>query len=293
MSRRAALTVPALALAAPVLAAPALAAEEAFFDSAGTRIRYIEQGQGEPVVLVHGYTSTTERQFVNTGVYGAVASMYRAIGMDARGHGRSGKPHRRDDYGREMGRDIVRLMDHLNIPRAHIVGYSMGAHIVAQLLVQQPERFITATLGGASGRRNWSAEDQARVDEESAEMDQGVLRSQFLRLRDRSLPPPSEEEIRADSARRLAGQDPRALAAVRRSNPDQVVTEAEMAGVRIPTLGIVGTADPYLREFEALKRAMPQLELVTIPGATHGSAPGTPQFREALMTFLRAHPARA
>lgn len=272
------------------LAPPAHAAEEAYFDSAGVRIRYLEEGQGTPVILFHGYTTNSERQWVQTGVFAALAAQYRTIAMDARGHGGSGKPHDRAQYGPEMGRDIIRLMDHLGIRRAHIVGYSMGAHIVAQLLTQHPERFLTATLGGASGRRNWSEEDQRRVDIESAEMDEGMLRSQFIRLRPRDLPPPTEEEIRADSARRLAGQDPRALAAVRRSNPDQVVTEAQMAAVTVPTLGIVGTNDPYLREFEALKRVMPQLELVTIPGASHGSAPGTPQFRDALLAFLRAHP---
>jgi len=282
----------ALAMMAALLGlgAPAQAAQEAFFDSAGQRIRYIEEGQGTPVILIHGYTTNTERQWVQTGVFAALAAQYRTIALDARGHGGSGKPHDRAQYGPEMGRDIIRLMDHLGIRQAHIVGYSMGAHIVAQLLTQQPGRFLTATLGGASGRRNWSEEDQRRVDIESAEMDEGMLRSQFLRLRPRELPPPTEEEIRADSARRLAGQDPRALAAVRRSNPDQVVTEAEMAAVTVPTLGIVGTSDPYLREFEALKQVMPQLELVTIPGASHGSAPGTPQFRDALLAFLRAHP---
>jgi pimeloyl-ACP methyl ester carboxylesterase len=282
----------ALAAAAALLAAlPATAATEGRFDSAGVPIRYIEEGRGEPVILIHGYTSNTERGFVQTGVFAALAAQYRTIALDARGHGQSGKPHDRAQYGPEMGRDITRLMDHLGIRRAHIIGYSMGAHVVAQLLVQQPGRFLTATLGGASGRRDWSAEDQRRVDVESAEMDEGVLRSQFLRLWPTGNPPPSEAEIRADSARRLAGQDPKALAAVRRSNPDQVVTLAQMAAVIVPVLGIVGTADPYLREFEGLKQAMPRLELVTIPGASHGSAAGTPQFREALLAFLRAHPA--
>ncbi len=253
-------------------------------------IRYIEEGRGEPVVMLHGYTSSIERQFVQTGVFPAVAERFRAIALDARGHGRSGKPHERAAYGPEMGRDVTRLMDHLGIRKAHIVGYSMGAHVVAQLAVTDPGRFATLTLGGAAGRLGWTPEDQKRVDEESAEMDQGVLRSQFLRLWPRDRPPPSEAEIRADSERRLAGEDPRALAAVRRSNPDQVVAIERLAGVPMPTLGIVGTADPYLRDFERLKAAMPRLELVTVPGASHGSAPGTPEFRAALVRFLAAHP---
>ena len=288
MTRRSTLAFGALLLGS----VRAGAAEDRFFDSAGVRIRYVEEGRGEPVVLIHGYTVDTERQWVRTGVLAALAAQYRVIALDARGHGRSGKPHDPAQYGPEMGFDITRLLDHLGLPRAHIVGYSMGAHIVAQLLTLRPERFSTATLGGASGRRNWSAEDQRRVDIESAEMDEGLLRSQIMRLWPRNQPPPTDDQLRALSAERLAGEDARALAAVRRSNPAQVVTPAQMAAVTVPTLGVVGTADPYLREFEELKAAMPQLQLVTIEGASHGSAPGRPEFVRAILDFLRAHPAQ-
>jgi pimeloyl-ACP methyl ester carboxylesterase len=263
------------------------------FDSAGVPIRYADEGQGEPVVLLHGYTSDVEGQWVSTGVLPALSAHYRVLAMDARGHGRSGKPHDPAQYGPEMGRDILRLLDHLGIQRAHIVGYSMGAHIVAQLLTMHPERFVTAVLGGASGRRNWTDENQRRVEQESAEMEQGLLSSQILRLWPRDQPPPGEAQLRELSATALAGKDPRALAAIRRSNPAQVVTEAQMAAVTVPTLGIVGTADPYLRDFEALKRVVPQLQLVRIEGATHGTAPSRPEFAAALLDFFRAHPAPA
>lgn len=161
-----------MAAAAGLLAAPAVrAAEERRFDSAGVPIRFIEEGRGEPVILLHGYTTNTEGQWVNTGVFPALVPHFRTIAMDARGHGRSGKPHDRAAYGPEMGRDVTRLMDHLGLRKAHIVGYSMGAHIVAQLAILDPGRFATLTLGGAAGRLGWTAEDQRRVDEESAEMD--------------------------------------------------------------------------------------------------------------------------
>jgi pimeloyl-ACP methyl ester carboxylesterase len=272
-----------------VTAGGVAAADDRFFDSAGVKIRYVEAGRGAPVVLIHGYTVDIEQQFVVSGVLPALARHYRVIALDARGHGKSDKPHDPKRYGPEMGLDIVRLMDHLGLRRAHIVGYSMGAHIVAQLLVAHPERFVTATLGGASGRRNWSDEDERRVAIEAGEMDQGLLTSQIVRLWPKDRPPPTEDEVRARSAVRLAGKDPLALAAVRRSNRDQVVTEAQMAAVRVPVLGIVGTADPYLKEFQQLKAAMPQLELVSIEGASHGSAPARPDFVAALERFLAAH----
>jgi pimeloyl-ACP methyl ester carboxylesterase len=278
-----------LVLGAYCFSPDADAAEEWFFNSAGTRIRYIEEGWGEPVILVHGYTSDAGAQWTRTGVLQALAARYRVVALDARGHGRSGKPHDPAQYGPEMGFDILRLLDHLNIKRAHIVGYSMGAHIVAQLVTTHPERFLTATLGGAPGRFSWSLEDQQRVEREAAEMEHDLLRSQILRLWPHGESPPTEERIRELSATQLAGQDSRALAAARRSNSAQVVTLAQMAAVTVPALGVVGTADPYLSQFLELKAVMPQLDLVTIAAASHGSAPGRPEFAQAVLTFLRAH----
>jgi pimeloyl-ACP methyl ester carboxylesterase len=256
-------------------------------------IRYLDAGRGEPVILVHGYNYDTEQQWVEPGVFGALAARYRVIGFDARGHGKSGKPHERRLYGLEMARDVPRLLDHLGLRRAHIVGYSMGGHIVANLLTMNPERFLTATLGGGAGRRNWTEEDQRRVEIEADEMEQGLLRTQLLRLWPKDRPRPSDEEIRQRSAKSLAGKDVRALAAIRRSNADQVVTDAELAAVTVPMLAIVGREDPYRADLEALKGVVPQLSLVTIPGATHGATPGKPEFIQALLAFLTAHPAEA
>jgi pimeloyl-ACP methyl ester carboxylesterase len=256
-------------------------------------IRFIEAGRGEPVVLVHGYNFDTEQQWVEPGVFDALTARYRVIGFDARGHGKSGKPRERGLYGLEMARDVTRLLDHLGIGRAHIVGYSMGGHIVAKLLTMHPERFLTATLGGGAGRRNWTEEDQRRVEIEAAEMEQGLLRTQLLRLWPKDRLPPSEDEIRRRSAKSLAGKDVLALAAIRRSNADQVVTDTELAAVTVPTLALVGTEDPYRADVGKLKKAMPQLTLVTVPDASHGSAPGKPEFVQALLAFLAAYPAAA
>src|SRR5688572_12972199 len=153
-----------------------------YFDSAGVRIRYVEQGTGAPVVLVHSYTSNLEDQWVGPGVFGQLSSHHRTIAFDVRGHGKSGKPRDPQAYGPEMALDVTRLLDHLGIAKAHIVGYSMGAHVVAQLLVLRPQRFLSAVLGGACGRHAWTAEDEQRAETEAAEMERGLLTSQILRL---------------------------------------------------------------------------------------------------------------
>jgi pimeloyl-ACP methyl ester carboxylesterase len=292
MKPRAALL--SITLALVLLTAPlvATALEERYFDSGGVQIRYVEQGSGEPIILLHGFTGSVEKSWIKPGVFPKLAETYRVIAFDCRGYGKSGKPHDRAQYGPEMGRDVVRLLDHLNLPKAHIMGYSMGAHIVAQLVTKSPERFLTLILGGAAGRFEWTAEDQRRVDIEAAEMDEGLLTSQILRLWPKNQPKPSDDEVRAMSAKRLEGLDPKAMAAVRRSNPDQVVRLADMGMVKVPTLGIVGTADPYQKDFQKLKSAMPQMKLVLIQGASHQSAPEHPEYIKAVKQFLAEHSAK-
>lgn len=265
-------------------------APDRFFDSAGVVLHYVDAGSGEPVVLLHSFCGSTERDFVRTGVFDALATHFRTIGLDMRGHGRSGKPHAPQQYGRELAHDVVRLLDHLHLPRAHIVGYSLGGHVVAQLLTLAPERFVTATLGGSPGRRAWTEEDDQRVAVEADELERGEMRTQFLRLWPESGPRPSEAALSTRTAEVLEGNDPKALAALRRANADQVVGDDALAAANVPTLGVVGTNDRYLDEFHALAKRMRQLTLVTIDGATHDDAPSRAGFREALVAFLQTHP---
>lgn len=258
---------------------------ESFFDSAGVRIRYRTVGSGEPVVLVHGFTGRLEGWF-DSGLAHALAERYRVIAFDCRGHGRSDKPHDPALYGPEMGEDIIRLLDHLELPRAHVIGYSMGAHILARLLVTHPERLLSATLGGAPGRLGWTDEDEARVGVEADELEAGRLSALISRL-EAGL---SEHEITLRSRAILMGQDRLALAASRRANRAQVVTEAELRAVQVPTLGVVGSQDPYRAGFEQLKHWMPQATIVVIQGATHASAEQHPTFLKAVLDFLNAAP---
>ena len=126
------------------------------FDSAGIQIHYVDRGVGEPVVLIHGFTGSYGRHWESPGVSAALgAAGYHVIAMDCRGHGQSGKPLRVSQYGLEMVRDVVRLLDQLNLERAHLVGYSMGGAVANQMLVEYPDCLLTATLLGAG----WEGED--------------------------------------------------------------------------------------------------------------------------------------
>ena len=266
---------------------------EKHFNSDGVRIRYLEAGAGEPVILVHGFSSNAERQWVNTGVLSKLSAHFTVYAIDGRGHGLSDKPHDPSQYGPEAARDVTRMLDHLNLSQAHIVGYSLGAILMGYQVTQTPDRFKTCVLAGATPRFRWTAADQKKLEQEAAEMDQGSKRSQILRLWPKDKPLPTDEEIRKISERDLAGQDYHALAASRRGGANVLVTAAQIAAIQVPTLGIVGTADPYLAEFQAMKLINPRIELATVEGASHSTAPGRPEFASDILSFLMRHASAA
>jgi pimeloyl-ACP methyl ester carboxylesterase len=219
-----------------------------------------------------------------------LARHFRVAALDCRGHGRSDKPADPAAYGREMAWDVVRLLDHLDVGAAHLVGYSMGAHIIAQLLVHAPERLLTATMAGAAGRFGWSAADDELAEREARELEGGSLRSQILRLTPPQAPTPSEAEVSKRSRAALRGQDLAALAAVRRANRHEVVQEDDLARVATPVLGVVGSLDPYLARFRRLEQRMRDFTLVVVEGGTHRTTAGHPEFVRAVEDFLAAHP---
>src|SRR5262245_5394932 len=131
-----------MALAA-LAGGPVIAVEDGkFAEFEGVKIHYIDRGKGEAIVLLHGGTNNLE-SWVRTGVVGNLEKDYRVIAFDARGAGKSSKPHEPGAYGRQQALDVARLLDALKIQRAHIVGFSLGGSTVAQLLTLRPERFLT------------------------------------------------------------------------------------------------------------------------------------------------------
>src|SRR5512133_3344275 len=167
----------------PLVLAPTLClAQDKYFDAGGVRLRYIEQGVGEPVVLVHGFTNTAEIWATN-GIMQNLARTYRVIACASRGHGKSDQPHDPAQYGREMTLDIVRLLDHLNIKRAHVVGYSLGGYLVSQLLTLHPERLLSATLIAGAGRFDWNDARARQAEQEANERERECIsRSMLFRL---------------------------------------------------------------------------------------------------------------
>lgn len=276
----------ALLLAILGLTPAVSAAADAFFDSNGVRIRYRVTGNGEPVVLIHGWAADLSMW---DPVAADLSHSYEVIAMDCRGHGQSGKPHERGAYGIEMVNDVVRLLDHLHIPKAHVVGYSMGGAIALKMLVEHPDRLATAIVGGGGGFRKgagsgWDDEPLIRDLETGMALSDAMIRNAPA-----NLPKPSPEQ-RKMMRRMDAGQDSKALAAQRRGNAGLEVDYATIGAIHVPVMVVCGSEDDPDR-CKPLAAALPDARLDVIEGAGHGRAPEAPQFIRDVHDFLDRHPA--
>jgi pimeloyl-ACP methyl ester carboxylesterase len=274
-------------------AGPALAQDQ-YFDSNGVRIRYVDRGKGEPVVLLHGNGGSLQG-WIDSGIVASLERDYRVIAFDARGHAKSGKPHEVAAYGPQMGLDAIRLLDHLGLQRAHFVGYSMGASILGKLVTTHASRFVTLTMGGSPGRFRFTPAEGERLEREAAEKERDcVSRTQMTRLAAVGQPPPTDAEFQAASKACMANpnQDRFALAALHRGFKDLAVTAEQVKDIRVPTVAIVGSLDDYLAGFKQMQALRPSMKLVVIEGATHGGPKGAmlrPEFLAAVRELIASH----
>jgi len=132
------------------------APESQFFDARGVRIHYLLEGTGDPVVLIHGLDSSAQMNWQLPGIIAALARHHQVIALDLPGYGQSDKPVEPEAYGQQWVEDVILLLDHLRIQKAHIVGYSMGGMVALKLIAEHPERVLSGTLGGMGWLREGS-----------------------------------------------------------------------------------------------------------------------------------------
>ena len=266
------------------------AAQDRYFDAGGVRIRYVDVGSGPAVVLVHGFTGDIERSWINTGVLANLSTDHRVLAFDLRGHGHSGKPHDPRAYD-EIGLDVIRLLDHTGVKRAHVVGYSLGGIIIAKLLTTHPERFTSALIGGAAYRRSRSARADRENEAAAREVEAGIYRALIVSTAATDEPRPGEEAIHARSREIAGSNDVHAHAALMRARRALLVSDAEIAAVRVPTLALVGGADPALLRVQAMREFWQDLHVQVVPGATHPTVherglPRRPEFAQAIRRWI-------
>jgi pimeloyl-ACP methyl ester carboxylesterase len=224
-----------------------------------------------PVLLHHGFAADAANNWVGPGVVRALTNAGRTvIALDARGHGRSDKPHEPSAYGHEqMSRDVSSLIDHLELAAVDLVGYSMGGYVAALTAAGGEARLRSVVIGGIGGPAlRGSAIDRSAIAAALVAED-----------------PKTVADVNAQQFRRFAdstGGDRHALAAIMRG-PFHPVTGLE--NIAIPALVLVGREDRLATEPEQLAAATPGAQLVITPG-DHLSAVAQPEYAAAIETFL-------
>lgn len=246
------------------------------FDSDGVDIAFLDTGGGgdkPPVLLIHGFASNIETNWVNTGwVTFLTRAGYRVLAIDNRGHGQSEKLYELVDYGAPlMAEDARRLLDHVGIGKANIIGYSMGARISAFLALTHPERVAKAVFGGLG-----------------INMVRGMAGTGPIA---RALEASSIEEVSNPTARTFRAfaeqtkSDLRALAACIRSSRAPIT--AEMVGeIAVPVMVAVGDEDVIGGSAEELAKLIPGARAYTIAGKDHNRAVGDRGFKAEALAFF-------
>ena len=238
-------------------------------------IAYLDEGEGEPIVLVHGFASTKEMNWVYPGwVTTLTRAVRRVVALDNRGHGQSTKLYDPADYQMALMADDVRaLLDHLNIERADVMGYSMGARITAFLTVSHPERVRSAIIGGLG----------IRLIEGHGDVMSEVIADALEATSLADVSDPTGRQFRAFAEQTKS--DLRALAACMR-RPRQTLAREQIAGIKVPVLVAVGSKDEVAGSGPALAALIPGGRAVDIPGRDHMLAVGDKVFKTEVLQFL-------
>jgi pimeloyl-ACP methyl ester carboxylesterase len=243
------------------------------FDSDGVEIAYLDVGQGPPTLLIHGFGSNADVNWVSTSwVRDLQAAGRRVIALDNRGHGKSGKPHDPAVYDPGIvAEDSRRLLDHLGIERADVIGYSMGARIAACLALAHPERVRRVVFSGLGDAMVKGVGDP--------ELIAAALRAE------------SVDEVSDPGARgyrvfaEQTKSDREALAACILGSRRRLAA-AEVAKIAVPVLVAVGTDDEIAGSATALAALIPSAEAFEIPGRDHMKAVGDKRHKSAVISFL-------
>jgi pimeloyl-ACP methyl ester carboxylesterase len=243
------------------------------FKSDGLNLAYVDEGEGEPILLIHGFASNIAVNWQETSWFGTlIADGRRVIALDNRGHGRSDKLYEPERYGAPvMAEDARRLLDHLGIERADVLGYSMGARIATFLALHHQERVRSLVIAGMG-----------------INLVRGMVASGPLA---KALEVPSIADVTNDTARSFrafaekTGSDLKALAACMRG-PREKIDAERLAAIHVPTLVAVGSEDVIAGSGAELAGLIPGARLFTIEGRDHMKAVGDPRFKQGVLDFL-------
>lgn len=264
---------------------------DAVFDSNGVEIHYVSAGEGEPVVLLHGWMS-------DVSMWGRLdtnpaTEQYQLIAVDLRGHGKSDKPHDPEQYGAEMAEDVVRLLDHLELKKAHLIGYSMGAIVAGKIAATHPDRVLSIVYGGQTPILTHDV-NAVKVDAREIEVfakavEEGKgLGSYLIDVTPADKPKMSEEYANALAKVLYDGKDVKAFAAAGRGIKNLDVTLDQLAKCTAPMLFIHGSKEVEATKLRAalIVEELGRGELKVIEGTDHMTTLLDPEFGDTIDEFL-------
>jgi pimeloyl-ACP methyl ester carboxylesterase len=223
------------------------------FIAKGVKIHYLVQGAGEPVVLIHGLYSNAAINWQMPGIVAALAREQRVIALDMPGHGHSDKREQADAYGPRLVEDVILLLDHLKIKKAHIVGYSMGGVIAGKLIAQHPDRVLSGVLGGMGWLREGGGLQKVWAT---------------LPVRDGGRTPPACVH---------------GIAAL-------ALTKEDLQAIKVPMLVLIGDRDPvknmYVTPLRSVRKDWPVIE---IADAGHFDCIMKKAFADEIVKWLAQH----
>ena len=241
------------------------------FDSDGVRLHYELHGPegGHPIVLVHGFASDYQLNWVGTRWQETLTKAgHRVAGLDCRGHGSSDKPHDPAAYALEMmAADVRRLLDHLEIETANYLGYSMGAKIGMQAMLDFPQRLGRVVLGGIGWDGAFRAAGEIAKALRGGPIESPVAKTFY------------------DFAAARPSNDLEALAACI-LGPQPEPDPAGLAAIKNPVLVVVGDQDDIVTDVDKLIESIPTAKLVRVAGRNHMSAVPAGEFKKAALEFL-------
>jgi len=220
------------------------------FYAKGVKISYSVQGEGEPVVLIHGLFGSSALEWALPGTTELLAEKYQVIPLDLPGHGLSDKPTTEKAYGLELVADVIRLMDHLKVNKAHIIGNCLGGIVAAKLMAKHPDRVLSATLAGMGWLRG-----------------RGFAQKVFEHFRQT-----------ASAAVRTCARTLGKLA----------LTKKEIESIRVPVTILVGERDRVVKKLyvEPLRAVRKDWRVINIQNANHLNCQAKSQFKEEIAKWL-------
>lgn len=233
--------------------------DNGYADVNGLHLYYEIHGTGSPLVLLHGGMMTIDLNFAT--LIPTLANDHRVIGVELQGHGRTADIDRAITPANSAS-DVVGLLDHLGIDRAHVLGHSMGGAVTLELGVHHAGRVRSLVPISASVRPDGMHEDltdparHATSTRMPTQQDFADFQAAYRRL--------SPHPERFDAF----------LATLSRSAADlQGWSDEQLAALTAPTLLVIGDHDFTTVEHGALmQRLIPGSQLLVLPGTTHMQA---------------------